>query len=119
MAVPSLCLERRHRWLLRAKTEQRPGLATASETVHDKTTAGMKPNMPRDLTAELARDTNLSGVGNQGVLLQWNQPASVPGAPVNAYKVERSKDGGDYEVLASSSTADPRPTTWTPASRRR
>ena len=65
----------------------------------------MKPNMPRDLTAELARDTNLSGFGNQGVLLQWNQPASVPGAPVNAYKVERSKDGGDYEVLASSHTS--------------
>ena len=85
--------------------DTKKGLATASETVHDKTTAGMKPNMPRDLTAELARDTNLSGVGNQGVLLQWNQPASVPGAPVNAYKVERSKDGGEYEVLASSHTS--------------
>jgi hypothetical protein len=85
--------------------DTKKGLATASETVHDKTTAGMKPNMPRDLTAELARDTNLSGFGNQGVLLQWNQPASVPGAPVNAYKVERSKDGGDYEVLASSHTS--------------
>ena len=85
--------------------DTKKGLSTASETVHDKTTAGMKPNMPRDLTAELARDSNLPGVGNRGVLLQWNQPASVPGAPVNAYKVERSTNGGDYEVLASSHTS--------------
>ena len=81
------------------------GLATTSEKVHDKTTAGMTPNMPRDLTAELARDTNLSGSGNRGVLLLWNQPAGVPGAPVSSYKIERSKDGGDYEVLVSSHNA--------------
>ena len=81
------------------------GLATTSEKVHDKTTAGMTPNMPRDLTAELARDTNLSGSGKRGVLLLWNQPAAVPGAPVSSYKIERSKDGGDYEVLVSSHDA--------------
>ena len=73
--------------------------------------------MPRGLTAELARDTNLSGFGNSGVLLLWNQPAGVPGAPVNAYKVERSKDGGvTYDVRASSSTRTV-PTTWTRMSR--
>ena len=85
--------------------DTKKGLATTSETVHDKTTAGMTPNVPRDLTVELARDTNLSGVGNRGVLLLWNQPASVPGASVNSYKIERSKDGGDYEVLVSSQSA--------------
>ena len=88
-----------------ATPDTQNGLATASETVHDKTTAGMTPNMPRDLTAELARDTNLSGVGNRGVLLLWNQPAGVPGAPVNSYKIERMIDDGDYEVLVSSHAA--------------
>ena len=64
------------------------------------------PGAPQRLSAQFALDNNVEGIGEQGVLLLWNPPANPPGAPVKIYKIERSIDGEDYAVRASSHTAN-------------
>ena len=75
-----------------------PNLASKSDDVDAKTSEAAKPAAPPYLTAENAKDTNLQGVGKQGVLVLWTTPADPPGAPVLSYKVERSVDGGEFET---------------------
>ena len=81
------------------------GVAQESETEDAKTTEAMVPGAPKNLTAELARDTNFSGVGNRGVLVLWNAPSDPAGAPVVGYKIERKVDDGEYEEKISSRDA--------------
>ena len=81
------------------------GVAEKSETEDAKTTEAMVPSAPMNLTAELARDTNFTGVGSRGVLVLWNAPTDPAGAPVLGYKIERSIDGGEYEERVSSRDA--------------
>ena len=68
----------------------------------DKTSDSMVPDAPMNLTAELARDTNFSGVGNRGVLVLWNAPSDPAGDPITGYKIERKVDDGEFEEKVSS-----------------
>ena len=71
-----------------------------------ETASAVVPGAPQRLTAQLAKDTNeIGGIGSQGVLLLWNPPANPPGAPVEAYKIERSIDDGDFITRVSGHTA--------------
>ena len=81
------------------------GVAEKSETEDAKTAEAVVPPAPMNLTAELARDTNFTGVGSRGVLVLWNAPADPAGAPVLGYKIERSIDGGEFEERVSSRDA--------------
>ena len=81
------------------------GVAEESETEDAKTTEAVVPPAPVNLNAELARDTNFSGVGSRGVLVLWNAPSDPAGAPIVGYKIERSIDGGEFEEKVSSRDA--------------
>ena len=78
------------------------GVALESEVDDDKTSNSMVPDAPKNLTAELARDTNFSGIGSRGVLVLWNAPSDPAGDPVVGYKVERKVDDGEFEEKVSS-----------------
>ena len=82
------------------------GVALSSDTVSAKTGAAMVPMMPANLSAEVARDTNVAGTGSRGVLLLWNAPADPDGAKVTGYKIERSINGGDYSVRMENMPAN-------------
>ena len=47
-------------------------------------------------------DTN---EGQQGVLILWNPPSNPAGAPVEAYKIERKIDDGEFITRVSGHTA--------------
>ena len=65
------------------------GNGAARREDHGYKTTARDANMPRDLTAELARDTNLMERAGNPRRLAVEPPAyEIPGAPVNAYKVE-------------------------------
>ncbi len=81
------------------------GVAKESETEDAKTTEAVVPSAPVNLTAELARDTNFSGIGSRGVLVLWNAPSDPAGAPLSGYKIERKVDDGEYEEKVSSRSA--------------
>ena len=81
------------------------GVAKESETEDAKTTKAVVPGAPKNLTAELARDTNFTGIGSRGVLVLWNAPSDPAGAPVVGYKIERKIDDGEYEEKVSSGDA--------------
>ena len=82
------------------------GVSATSDKQIAETASAKVPGAPQRLTAQLAKDTNeIGGIGNQGVLLLWNPPANPPGAPVEAYKIERSVDDGDFITRVSGHTA--------------
>ena len=79
------------------------GLAERSERNDAATDPAVVPGAPGYLTAEDARDTNVQGVGQQGVLVIWTAPANPAGAPVIGYKVEVSKDdSATFETLTDN-----------------
>jgi hypothetical protein len=79
------------------------GLAAGSERNDATTDSAVVPGAPGYLTAEDARDTNVQGVGKQGVLVLWTAPSNPAGAPVLGYKVERSTDdGANYTTLTDN-----------------
>ena len=79
------------------------GLALGSERNDATTDSAVAPGAPGYLTAEDARDTNVQGVGKQGVLVLWTAPSNPAGAPVLGYKVERSTDdGANYTTLTDN-----------------
>ena len=81
----------------------RHAVSATSDIARAKTDEAAVPGAPQRLTAQLAQDTNeVGGVGSQGVLVLWNPPANPAGAPVKAYKIERSIDGGEYTVRVAS-----------------
>ena len=71
------------------------GLALTSDKVDATTAASVLAPAPVNLSAENARDTNLTGVEKRGVLVLWNAPADPAGAPVLNYRVERKVMGED------------------------
>ena len=79
------------------------GRATAGERNDATTGSAVVPGAPGNLTAEDARDTNVQGVGKQGVLVLWTAPSDPAGAPVLGYKVERSTDdGATYTIMSDN-----------------
>ena len=79
------------------------------ETDHATTAAAMKPDAPIGLSAELAKDSKLKGVGDEGVLLIWNAPKDPAGSPITGYRIERKvmgKDDDKWMELEASSTAE-------------
>ena len=81
------------------------GVAEDSDVEDAKTGSATVPEAPKNLTAELARDTNFTGVGSRGVLVIWNAPADPAGSPIVGYKVERKVNDGEFEEKVSSRSA--------------
>ena len=82
------------------------GVALKSDKVDAKTGEAVVPMMPANLTAEVARDTNVAGSGSRGALLLWNAPTDPEGAKVTGYKIERSINGGEYSIRVENMPAD-------------
>ena len=71
------------------------GAINAADTVFATTIKPARPNAPQDLTAEAARDSNLSGTSNRGVNLLWNAPSDAGmGVIIDGYHIQVSTDGG-------------------------
>ena len=93
-----------------------PGLARDSDKALATTKAAMKAMAPPNLTAELARDTNVSGVGSRGVLVLWNAPADPAGAPVLSYRIDRKIMGEDDDFVTRHDNLDADVTHWVDSS---
>lgn len=59
-----------------------------ADLVTAMTIKAAQPNMPQDLTAEAARDSNLPGSANLGVNLLWNVPEAVHGGNIVGYRIQ-------------------------------
>ncbi len=102
-------------WLYRvaAVAPNRTGALEESEYTGWETAttpAAGKPEMPIGLVAENARDSNLTGPGQRGVLLIWDKPKGPPGSTVVNYKVERLVVGEDSTYKALGTTTNMRTT---------
>ena len=93
-----------------------PGLARESDKALATTKAAMKAMAPPNLTAELARDTNVSGIGSRGVLVLWNAPADPAGAPVLSYRIDRKIMGKDDDFVTRHDNLDADVTHWVDSS---
>ena len=60
----------------------------SADLVTATTIKAAQPNMPQDLTAEAARDSNLPGTANLGVNLLWNVPEAVHGGNIAGYRIQ-------------------------------
>ena len=59
----------------------------------------MMPRAPESLVAEAAKDSNLTGSEDRGVLLLWNAPTAPAGATIAGYRIERKVNDGVWEEL--------------------
>ena len=89
-----------------------PVVGDYTEWVLATTPESGKPDMPIGLVAEDARDSNLFGTGDRGVLLIWNMPEGPAGTEVEMYKIERKVMGTDTDFKALD-TSDGIRTTYT------
>ena len=64
-----------------------------------------KPVAPEMLVAESAKTSNSDASEELGVLLLWNAPNAPDGADIGGYRVQRMKDGGAWETLASNTNS--------------
>lgn len=79
----------------------------ASAAVRQATTSQADlPEAPEMLVAEAAKDSNLGGIGDRGVLLLWNAPNPPDGAAIDGYRVQRKKGDGAWETIASDTGND-------------
>ena len=65
-----------------------------------------KPEAPEDLSAESAKDTNLTGFSKAGVLLFWNAPNPPDGAKIDGYEVQRKKGTADWATIKADTRND-------------
>ena len=63
------------------------------------------PEAPEMLVAESAKSSNSDASEELGVLLLWNAPNAPDGADIGGYRIQRMKDGGAWETLASNTNA--------------
>ena len=59
----------------------------------------MMPRAPEGVVAEAAKDSNLTGSQDRGVLLLWNAPTAPAGATIGGYRIERKVNNGVWEEL--------------------
>ena len=78
----------------------------AAEALEDQATTPQAsvPMAPEGLVAEDAKDSNLTGTSNRGVLLLWNAPSPPDGATITSYTIQRSINNGAWVSLASKRT---------------
>ena len=65
--------------------------------VRGMTARASVPVAPNGLVTEQARNSNLTGAGNRGVLLLWNAPEDPTGAVLEGYVIARKIDDGEWE----------------------
>ena len=65
--------------------------------VRGQTARASVPMAPNGLVTEQARNSNLTGAGNRGVLLLWNAPDDPTGAELEGYTIARKVDDGDWD----------------------
>ena len=87
-----------------------PGTPTPSgshEVANATTPEAVKPGAPIGLATESAKDSNLVGSGDRGVLLVWNSPGDPAGAAITGYRIDRKVIGkdADYVQLEGSISA--------------
>ena len=63
------------------------------------------PEAPEMLVAESAKTSNSNASEELGVLLLWNAPNAPDGADIGGYRIQRMKDGGAWETLASNTNS--------------
>ena len=55
------------------------------------------PVAPNGLVTEQARNSNLTGTDERGVLLLWNAPEDPTGSALNGYVISRMVEGGEWD----------------------
>ena len=65
--------------------------------VRGMTARASVPTAPNGLVAEQARNSNLTGTSNRGVLLLWNAPDDPTGDDLDGYVIARKVDDGDWD----------------------
>ena len=65
--------------------------------VWGQTAKAVAPMPPVGVLAETARNSNLTGAGNRGVLILWNASDDPTGDDVDGYVISRKVDIGDVE----------------------
>jgi fibronectin type 3 domain-containing protein len=65
--------------------------------VRGQTARASVPVAPNGLVAEQARNSNLTGTSNRGVLLLWNAPDDPTGDDLDGYVIARKVDDGDWD----------------------
>ena len=65
--------------------------------VRGQTARASVPSAPNGLVAEQARNSNLTGTTDRGVLLLWNAPEDPKGAALDGYTIARKVDDGEWD----------------------
>ena len=78
---------------------QKTGTTDGALLAQATTPQEMMPRAPEGLVAEAAKDSNLTGSQDRGVLLLWNAPTAPAGATIASYRIERNVNDGDWEEL--------------------
>ena len=81
------------------ENSQIPGGVDGALVAQASTPQEMMPRAPEGLVAEAAKDSNLTGSQDRGVLLLWNAPTAPAGADIASYRVERKVNDGVWEEL--------------------
>ena len=83
---------------------QQTGTVEGALVTQASTPQEMMPRAPEGLVAEAAKDSNLTGSQDRGVLLLWNAPTAPAGATIGGYRIERKVNDGVWEELEDNTS---------------